>query len=213
MARILLSGATGLVGGEALRLLLADDRVAVVVAPTRRALAAHAKLVNPVVDADSLPLDAEWWAVDGAIGALGTTRRAAGSAAAFRAIDHDYALAVARRVREGGAKRFALCSSTGANARSPLLYPRTKGELEEAVGGLGFASLTIVRPGFIGGVRSEVRPMERFVGAMLRATAPLLPMAARISPAPTIARFLVEAAIAGGEGVRVVGPAEIARAG
>lgn len=212
MTIIFLAGATGLVGGNALNLLLGDARVTKVVAPTRRPLTPHAKLLNPIADSNNLPLDAEWWAADGAIVALGTTRAKAGSAAAFRAIDYDYALAVATQVRRGGATRIALTSSVGATARSRLLYPRTKGELEDAVRALGFASLTIVRPGFLGGERDDVRPMENVIGIVLRVAAPILPASARISPAPTVAALLVEAAIAGGRGSHIIDPAAIATA-
>jgi uncharacterized protein YbjT (DUF2867 family) len=107
---ILLAGSTGMVGAEALALLLMDERVRRVVAPTRRALPPHSKLHNPVVTSDDLQQGAKWWAADGAISALGTTRASAGSAAAYRAIDYDYSLAVAAQVREAGATRFALVS-------------------------------------------------------------------------------------------------------
>jgi uncharacterized protein YbjT (DUF2867 family) len=209
MTRILLAGATGLVGSHALKLLLADERVTQVVAPTRRPLEPHAKLLNPIADSVNLPLDADWWAVDGALCALGTTRAQAGSAAAFRAIDYDYALAIATQVHRGGATRFALTSSLGANAHSRLLYPRTKGELEEAVRRLDFESLTIARPGFLGGHRDEIRPMERIMGAILRIAAPVLPAGARISPASRVAALLVEAAIGAAPGVHIITSADI----
>lgn len=210
MTKLLLAGATGLVGKHTLASLLSDDRVTQVVAPTRRPLVPHPKLLNPITNSKDLPIDAAWWAVDGAICALGTTRAKAGSATAFRAIDHDYALAIAARVRRGGATRFALTSSMGADARSRFLYPRTKGELENAVSHLDFLSLTIVRPGFLGGDRDENRSMERIMGAILRITAPILPAGARISPASTVAAILVEAAITGGAGIHRVSSADIA---
>lgn len=150
--RVLLTGATGVVGQHVLRLALADARFGSVVAPTRRPLAAHPKLTNPVVDFAALPADADWWSVDGVISALGTTQRIAGSPEAFRAVDHGYTLAVARLAHDRGATRFALTSSLGADpaARSSF-YLRTKGEIERDVGEIGFASLTIVRPGLLGG--------------------------------------------------------------
>ncbi|MBY8821841.1 NAD-dependent dehydratase [Sphingomonas colocasiae] len=212
MTTLLLAGATGLVGGEALKLLLADARVTQVIAPTRRPLPPHPRLFNPIIDSRDLHPEADWWAADGAICALGTTRAQAGSAAAFRAIDHDFALAVATRIRERGATRFALTSSMGADARSRFLYPRTKGELEDAVIRLDFPSLTIVRPGFLGGERSGHRPMERFVGRLLRIAAPILPAGARISPAATVAVFLVDAALNGSPGKHIVTAARIATA-
>ncbi|MDI1296303.1 MAG: NAD-dependent dehydratase [bacterium] len=210
MAKILLAGATGLVGGEVLALLLADHRVSHVVAPTRRPLPAHSKLLNPIHDSRDLPSDAPWWAADGAICAIGTTRAKTPSAQAYRAIDFDYALAVATRARRGGAARFAMVTAMGADVRSCFRYGRTKGELEAAVTALGFPSLTIIRPGFLGGVRPDAGPMERIVGRILRMAAPILPMSARISPAATVAAFLVEAAIQGGAGTSVMTSADIA---
>jgi uncharacterized protein YbjT (DUF2867 family) len=84
--------------------------------------------------------------------------------------------------------------------------------LEDAVTRLGFPSLTIVRPGFIGGERKEHRPMEHILGEVLRLADPILPPMARISPARTIAAFLVEAAIGGTIGSHRVSAADIARA-
>ena len=189
MTKILLAGATGLVGGVALDLLLSDDRVGRVIAPSRRPLQPHRKLLNPILDSTDIPHDADWWAADGGICALGTTRAKSGSAAAYRAIDYGFALAIATQVRAAGARRFALVTSMGADARSWFLYTRTKGELEAAVDRLAFPSLTIVRPGFLGGKRSEHRPLERELGALLRIAAPILPARARISPASTLRHF------------------------
>lgn len=211
MASILLAGATGMVGAEALKRLLNDPRVSRVVAPTRRALPGHDKLLNPLVTIDTLPADAEWWAMDGAICAIGTTKAKTPDPAAYRVIDHDYPLAIAERVRAAGARRFALTSSTGADARSTLRYLQIKGELEEAIAELGFPSLTIARPGFLGGERGEHRAMEAAMGALLRIAAPILPHRARISPAAIVAEMLVDAAIAGLPGQWVITAADIAR--
>ena len=134
MASILLAGATGMVGALALERLLRDDRVGHVVAPTRRLLAPHPKLSNPLVDRLSLPHDADWWAVAGAICAIGTTREKTATAEEYRAIDHNYPLALAKRLRSSGAQRLAIVTSMGANARSWFRYTRTKGELEDAMG-------------------------------------------------------------------------------
>lgn len=213
MTKLFLAGATGLIGSLALTRALADPRVSMLVAPSRRPLhVMHDKLVNPIMDPANMSPDADSWQVDGAMSALGTTRAKAGSAAAFRAIDFDYALAIALRLRKGGAMRFALTSSLGADSAWRFLYPRTKGELEEAIGALDFPSLTILRPGFLDGNRAENRPMERIVGRMLRIAAPVLPASARASPATTVAAMLVRAVIEAIPGTHVVTSADIARA-
>lgn len=129
--RLLLVGVTGLVGSEVLKLALAEPKIEALVVPTRRPLSiTHPKLVAPVVDFDALPTHAAWWNVDGAICALGTTIKTAGSRGAFRKVDNDYTLAVARLAQAHGASRFAVISAKGANSRSPFFYSRVKGELE-----------------------------------------------------------------------------------
>ena len=215
MTTLFIAGATGVVGGKALALALADGRVTRVVAPTRRPIVAqdaapHDKLENLRLDALMGDAGTEAWRADGAISALGTTRAIAGSDAAFRAVDYDLVLAVARRLRAAGVQRFALVSSVGADARSRFLYTRTKGEVEEAILGLGFPSLTILRPGFLDGERAEYRPFERVTGALLRFAAPLLPLSARVSPVSRVAALAVEAAIEAAPGNHVIGSARIA---
>lgn len=202
--KLLLVGATGLVGRHVLTLALADPRVEAVVAPTRRALTAHPKLCNPQVDFDRLPQDAGWWQADAVICALGTTMRTAGSEESFRRVDFNYPLNVARLARAHGTPTYVLNSAIGADARSRFFYNRVKGELEQALAGQGFESLTFVRPGVIGGHRDEFRLGERMMVMGLTLTGPLLPKRWRLNPAAQIASALLEAAIRPKTGVHVV---------
>jgi len=203
--RVMLLGATGLVGGQALRLLLEDVRCTAVIAPGRRSLAVqHAKLHAPLLDFDQLPPAPDWARVDAVICALGTTIAQAGSRAAFRRVDHDYPLAFARLARGQGAGAFALNSAAGANAGSAIFYSRVKGELENDLRALAFPSLTLVRPGLIGGERLQVRRGEQLAARVLGALGPVLPRAWRINPAPVIAQALVAAALDPRPGEHVV---------
>lgn len=207
--KMLLVGATGLVGGQVLAQALAEPRVTAVAAPTRRALPAHAKLRNPLVDYKQLPPEADWWRADAVICTLGTTIKKAGSQAAFRHVDLDYPLAVARLAQQHGTPTYVLNSATGASPTSRFFYNRVKGELEQALKGLGFASLTLVRPGLIGGQRAESRPAERAGQIVLGALGPILPRALRLNPADRIAQALLAAALAAPPGVQVVGAADL----
>ena len=155
--KILLLGATGLVGRHTLALALADPRVACVIAPTRSALAPHPKLNAPLVDFENLDAGAAWWQVDAVICALGTTMRVAGSQAAFRRVDHDYPLAFARLARRHGTSTYVLNSAAGANAGSRFFYNRVKGELERDLAQEGFSSLTFVRPSCMSSMRANMR--------------------------------------------------------
>lgn len=207
--KLLLVGATGLVGGQVLAQALAEPRVTAVAAPTRRALPTHAKLRNPLVDYEQLPPEADWWRADAVICTLGTTIKKAGSQAAFRRVDLDYPLAVAGLAQRHGTPTYVLNSATGASPTSRFFYNRVKGELEQALKGLGFASLTLVRPGLIGGQRAESRPAERAGQIVLGALGPILPRAKRLNPAPRIAQTLLAAALAAPPGVQVVGAADL----
>jgi uncharacterized protein YbjT (DUF2867 family) len=204
MTAVMLVGATGLVGQAVLRQALADARVTRVVAPTRRALPAHQKLFNPLVDFEHLPEDADWWAVDAVICTLGSTMAQAGSQAAFYRVDHDHPLHVAQLALRQGAKAFALNSALGADAGSRVFYSRTKGELERDLRALGYPSLTLVRPGLIGGARQERRPAEQLAVTLSSWLQPLLSRRYRVVPAERIAHHLLASALAAAPGVRVL---------
>ncbi len=199
MKSLLLVGVTGLVGQSVLAQALADPRVTHVIALTRRALnvssPSRVRLRNPVVDFDALPDTAEVWAADSVICTLGTTRKQAGSEAAFRKVDFDYPLAVARRARQAGAQAYALNSSLGADPHSRVFYSRIKGELEEALRSCGYPSLTFVRPGLLGGQRTEFRVGERIASLVLRLAHPIVPRRYRVVPAERVAQALLEAAL------------------
>lgn len=204
MTTLLVLGATGLVGGHLLRQALDDPRVERVVAPVRRALDAHPKLDAPVVDFDALPDDASWWDVDAVACALGTTIRDAGSREAFRRVDVDYVVDVARRARSAGARSFVLNSSAGASRSSFGFYLRCKAEAEDAVAALDYPSYTIVRPSMIGGERARRRALEHAVVRIARAGSVLIPARWRVVEAEAIARRMLDAAIVTTPGMHVV---------
>jgi uncharacterized protein YbjT (DUF2867 family) len=176
--KILLAGASGLVGE--LVLSLCPDAIPV----TRRPIGRP----GVVADFDDLPPLPE---AQVAVCALGTTRAKAGSDAAFRAVDHDAALAFARAAKAAGAKHFILVSSVGANPKASLLYPRTKGEVEAALAGMGFARLDILQPGLLIGTRSERRPVERFLQWAAPAMDLTLPRDLGSLPAEAVAGAIV----------------------
>jgi oxidoreductase len=81
---------------------------------------------------------------------LGTTKAQAGSAENFVKIDKDYVLDSAKLIKEQNPNKeihYLYCSSKGSNAKSPFLYLRTKGEIEEGLKGIGFKRVSIFRPG------------------------------------------------------------------
>jgi uncharacterized protein YbjT (DUF2867 family) len=207
--KLLLVGASGLVGSHVLTLALADPRIERVVAPGRKALVPHPKLEAPVCDFETMTGDEPFWQGDAVICTLGTTIKVAGSQAAFERVDYDYPLSVARFMHRRGAQVYVLNSAMGANRHSMFFYNRVKGKLEQDLQTVGFRSLCFVRPGLIGGERAERRSGEGVAEVVLRTLGPVLPKAWRINPATVIAKALLEKAIAAQPGVHAVGSAEL----
>lgn len=205
MTTLLILGSTGLVGQQLLKQALADPSIAKVIAPTRRTLPPHAKLLNPIITFDDLPNDAPWWQADAALCALGTTMRQAGSQATFRKVDHDYVLAAARLARAAGTPVFVLNSSVGASASSRTLYLRVKGEVERDLAQLGFDSLTLVRPSVLdGGSRPEQRIAEEIGIVLARWFAPLIPARYRAVTTTNVANCMLIAALAAKPGAHII---------
>ena len=209
--KLLLVGASGLVGQQVLRQALAHPAVSRLIAPTRRPLAAASGLDNPTIDFEHLPADASWWKVDAVICTLGTTMAQAGSQAAFRRVDHDYPLAVARLARAAGAAAYALNSALGADVASRIFYNRVKGEVEAAIAALGYPSLTLVRPSLLdGGPRPDSRRGEGVGLRFAKLFRPVIPARYRAVATAAVARPLLAAALAQEPGLHVVESERIA---
>lgn len=181
--RVLLTGASGLVGGHVLKRLLAPGEPFEVVAPTRAPLMAQSpRLRNVVYDSSTAErrtdsglrrslagLKADVW-----ICALGTTIGKAGNQAAFVAVDRDLVLKFAALSRALGARHAILVSSVGANAKSGNFYLRVKAEAERGLAEQNFPRVDILRPGLLLGERGERRPGERLAQGLAPLYNPLL---------------------------------------
>jgi uncharacterized protein YbjT (DUF2867 family) len=204
MTTILILGATGLVGQQLLQQALALPQLARVIAPTRRALATHPKLDNPLVDFEHLPA-APWWRADMALCALGTTIKQAGSQAAFYKVDHDVVLACAKLAQAEGTPAFVLNSSLGAKLGAGSFYLRVKAETERDLAALGFASLTLVRPSLLdGGPRPQARPGEAVAIFASKLLGPLLPKRVRPISTAKVASAMLAAGLRAAPGCTVL---------
>lgn len=208
---VVMAGATGAVGARALHHLLADDqRVKRVTSLVRRpSPLGHGRLVSAVVDFRSpsaislaVPEDASV-----AICCLGTTMKVAGSKEAFRAVDFDAVVNFARSARDRGASRFILVSSAGAKASSANFYLRTKGEAEDAVSTLDFATVCLLRPSILDdeGARHGSRPAEAVGLTVMRGIARLIGTTHRWAPisVDTVGRAIARLAVGAPSSPRV----------
>ncbi|WP_223453608.1 MULTISPECIES: oxidoreductase [unclassified Pseudomonas] len=205
---VLLAGATGLTGEHLLDRLLNEPTISRVLAPSRRPLAKHPHLENPVGDpAAFLPqLNGR---VDIAYCCLGTTIKQAGSEQAFRAVDLDMVVAFAKRAREMGARHLIVISALGADRRSSIFYNRVKGEMEHALRAQDWPQLTICRPSLLLGDRVEPRLGEKVAGPLSR----LIPGKYHGIEACQLARAMWRLALEEQDGVRVVESDELRKLG
>ena len=166
VAKLLIIGGSGLVGGRLLDLLAGSTKHEITCL-LRRPVVERKGIMQQVADVADWPHHAADFCPDILISTLGTTIAQAGSKAAFAAIDKHLVLAVAEAARGSGARQCIAVSSVGAAARSGTFYLRTKGELEDALAAMGFDRLDTLRPGLLLGDRGgPERPAER-VGMML----------------------------------------------
>lgn len=193
MTRIVIIGASGLIGQQAAELLAATG-AEVHALLRRRTENGQSGMITQIARGDEWPEMISGMSPDIAISCLGTTMRAAGSRDAFRAVDHDLVLAFAKAARDAGARHMISVSSIGAMPASSSFYLRTKAEAEEGLRMLNFDRLDIIRPGLLtGGTRSDNRPGE-LLGIMLAPLTDMLmlgPLARyRSTPAAKVAQAI-----------------------
>lgn len=208
--KILIAGATGLVGSCILRHLLEENSVSEVHLVSRRNLSVqYRKLTVHLVDfkvVQDLPQ------IDEVYLALGTTIKNAGSHEAFKAIDLEANLSVAKAAYFAGAKRIGLVSAMHARTDSMLFYNRIKGQLEDRLSGMPLESLVIARPSFLIGDREKLnqpqRISEKLGASIFKLLGPILPSNFRPVEASKVAMSLVTL-VPKVDGIRIIESGEI----
>ena len=198
----IVAGATGLIGKQLVRQLSTDGAWREVRALARGSLPPELSAANVAavaVDYAHLEPPPAWAQADQVFCALGSTIRQAGSQEAFRKVDFEYPVGLARAARSLGARHFLLVSALGAAAGSSVFYSRVKGEVEAAIIALGFRSVTIARPSLLLG-RVPPRRTEALGGRI----GFLVPPRWRPVQAASVAKRLIEAAKRDAPGVRIL---------
>ena len=163
MKRLVIVGATGMVGGYALRYALEHPDVEHVTSIGRRKLGiSHFKLTEVLhADfADCSALAETLTGQDGAIFCLGTYTGVV-TDAELRRITVDYTVEFARVLRSSSSDAaFSFLSGNGADptGQSRMAFARYKGEAEKAVLAAGFPRAYIFRPAYIYPVEPRKEP-------------------------------------------------------
>ena len=184
--KVVLFGATGMVGQGALRECVLDAEVEQVLTIVRRAIGPKDAKVRELVHADFLDysiIEAELVGYDACFFCLGVSS-AGLTEAAYRRVTHDIAIAAARVLaRLNPAMTFIFVSGAGTDGtgRGRTMWARVKGETENAVLALPFKAAYAFRPAFIQplhGITSRTAAYRVFY-AVLR---PLLPLLKALFP-------------------------------
>jgi len=192
-----LIGATGLIGGELLSLLLDDDHFEKVRILVRRPFSGnHPKLEKKLVDftdADSLLVDLD--ESDTVFCTIGTTmKKVKGNKDAYRKIDYDIPVNIARYCKIMNCKNYILVSAVGADSQSRNFYLKLKGEVEDIVRKVGLESTYIMRPSILLGKRHEFRFGESISVPLVKKISFLLPSKYKPIEATEVARAMLAAA-------------------
>ncbi|AKD02225.1 oxidoreductase [Pontibacter korlensis] len=165
----LIAGASGLVGGHLISLLLKSERYSQIISVGRHELPLiHPKLDQQIVNFDKIKDYAADMVADDVFCCLGTTIKKAGSKENFYKVDHTYVTQLAETTARKGAIQFLVVSAMGADPASFVFYNKVKGEMERDVQQQPFNSIHIFRPSLLLGERDEKRTGEDLAGKLMK---------------------------------------------
>ena len=211
MKTALIAGASGLTGSSLLKLILESEIYDQVKILVRKPLDKEHPALEQIIYDYEKPKP-EWLRADHVYCCLGTTIKKAGSKEAFRRVDHDYPLELARSAHHNGTTKFALVSAVGANSRSMFFYNRVKGQLEQDIRTIPFEALYIMQPSMLLGPRKERRLGEELGKTLMKPLSFLLPANMKPVQASRVAAAMVEHMNGAGTGVHVIPSGKIRRA-
>lgn len=161
---VVIAGAGGLVGSNLLSILISDLTVnSILVLSSGPKEIRHPKVrVRQTDYRDLSKLIKDASGADVLYCCVGTTMAIAGTKEAFKKVDYDIPLNLAKFASRCGIPRFIVVSSVGADPESNNFYLRTKGEMERDVARTGpFKKVAFVRPSLLLGERQDLRKRER----------------------------------------------------
>jgi len=204
--KVILFGASGMVGQGVLRECLRDPRVTAVLAIGRTPTSDKHEKLRQIVHRDFTdfsPLETELTDADACFFCLGISS-AGMSEADYRHVTFDFTLAAARTLAKvSPGLTFVYVSGTGtdSSAKGRSMWARVKGETENALLALPFKAAYMFRPGFIQPVHG-VKSRTRLYRVLYTIATPLFPVVKLLSgkaaiTSEDVGRAMIEAAARG----------------
>jgi uncharacterized protein YbjT (DUF2867 family) len=190
-----LIGASGLVGGELLKLLLEDNNFQEVRIVVRRSLGIkHPKLNECIIDfQDENDFKSSFLEGSVVFSCIGTTqKKVQGDLQAYRKIDFDITVHAAKIAKQKHATHFLFVSAIGANPTSNNFYLQLKGEIEISVEQQQLPRVSVLRPSLLLGKRHETRIAEQLGQWIMPILSWILPYRYRPIAGIQVAQKMVE---------------------
>ena len=173
--RVILVGASGLIGSNLLSELIQSEEISGVLLLVRRSTGiTNTKVKELILNFDELNTYLSEIQGDIIYSCLGTTKRETPDSKLYRKIDLEYPLNLAKLGMKNGVSQFHIISSLGSDSESSNSYLKLKGELEQELKKLNIPSLHIYQPSFLIGDRKENRLADKIMKPIFRLIDPLL---------------------------------------
>ncbi|MGH7237745.1 MAG: NAD(P)H-binding protein [Candidatus Saccharimonadales bacterium] len=205
MAKAIIAGASGLIGGQLLNVLLQSSVYKDITVLVRKELPLNDKrLKQVVINFEDLDAHTAEITGDALFCCLGSTKKKTPDRAVYWKIDHDYPLQLARMALSNGVKQYHLVSALGAGTSATNFYLKMKGETEKDISKIVLKCLHIYRASLLTGHRNEKRFAERFITALASVINPILIGSLRkyrSIPAKTVALAMYKQSLINQDGV------------
>jgi len=203
--KAIIVGASGLIGSNLLKILLAEPLyTGITILVRKKTGISNPKLTEILVDFDTFDIYALNINAHALFCCIGTTKNKTPNLTDYYKIEHDYPIKLGQLALENGVKQYHYVSSIGADKNSAAYYTKFKGQTEHDLQQLNLQVLHIYRPSILAGDRKDHRPMEQFANALMNIINPLLIgqyKKYRSIPAKTVAMAMYKQSINSEEGV------------
>jgi uncharacterized protein YbjT (DUF2867 family) len=184
--KVILLGATGMVGQGVLRECLLDNQVEAVLAIGRNSTGMHDAKLQEIISPDLFdlsPIESRLSGYDACFFCLGVS--AAGMKEQdYRRLTYDLTIAVAKTlVRLNPGLTFVYVSGAGTDSseRGRMMWARVKGKTENDLLNMPFRAAYMFRPGYIQPLHG-IRTKTKWYGALYAVMGPLYPIWKRLLP-------------------------------
>ena len=193
--QVTLFGASGLIGGFLIKQLIEVTSITQINVVSRRAIPYKNKKIVffHITFLDQKELEKTIANSAVVFSTIGTTQaKVNGDKDAYRKIDFDINLSIAKSCLKMKVDQFQLVSSGGADALSNNFYLKLKGEIEIAVFDLKLASTIVLRPSLLLGKRNEFRFGEKIAQVLMPLFSFLFPINYRPVKAALVAKTMIK---------------------